>query len=146
MNDQDNRFNLDENSLEIIDKYCELPEMEFTDINKAKEFVYWLNKNIKPKNILELLYREKINNETLSQKIEEYLKENKCDCCKVYNDSTFLVFEYEKDDYTTPKKVLKLFDLKYGEINYKSIFTTTNDCVKSRIYFLWNVLCKKWSD
>jgi len=140
----EDRFNLDDDSIKIIDEYNELPEITLTQLHEAEELTQWLNKNIKPKNILEVLYREKINNETLSEKLETYLKDNDCKCCKVYTDSTILVFEYEKYDRTTPKKVLKLFDLDYDLIKYKAIYTTRNNCEKSKNYFLWEDIRKRW--
>lgn len=138
------RFNLDEDSIKIIDKYNELPEINFANMHEAEDLTKWLNKHIKPKNILEILYHEKYNNETFSKKIEEHLKENKIKCCKVYVDSLFLIFEYNKDDYNTPKKVLELFDLTHDQITYKSVFTTKNNCEMLRTYFLWSDIHRRW--
>ena len=67
-----NRFNLDKDSIKIIDEYNELPKISFTNIDEAEDFTRWLNKNIKPKNILEILHHEKNNNE----KIWLYLSRN----------------------------------------------------------------------
>ena len=138
------RFTLNEDKLIIEDLYNEIPEITLTNIQEARALKHWLNYNIKPKNILERLYKLNTNPEILCKTLEKYLRKNGS-YCDVRSDTIFLILNHETDDPYSLNDALKLLDLEdIGDKYLTGEFITEHDCSLTNVYIKWSIIKKGW--
>lgn len=123
--DETERFILNEDSITINDMYNELPDISLTNIGEAEQLTSWLNKNVKPKSILQKLFFKKLDTETKCKKLEKQLRTNHA-YCSVRLDTLFLILEYETDDRESLTKALDLLELTTEDIEFEGEFITEN--------------------
>lgn len=123
--DETERFILNEDSITIDDMYNELPDISLTNIGEAEQLTSWLNKNVKPKSILQKLFFKKLDTETKCKQLEKQLRTNYA-YCSVRLDTLFLILEYETDDRESLTKALDLLELTTEDIEFEGEFITEN--------------------
>lgn len=139
------RFTLNEEklNLKIEDLFDELPELTLTNLNEAKELKNWLNNNVKPKNILEKLYKLNTNPEVLCKTLKDHLRKNGS-YCSVRSDTIFLILTHETDDPYSINDALKLLEL--SDINsFTAEFITEHDCSLTNVYIKWSSIKRRWN-
>lgn len=139
------RFKVDEKNNQINDYYNEIPKITLANEDETIKLCEWLNKNIKPKNILEKLFLEKTNPEVLCKTLTEYLYKNNS-YCTVRSDTLFLTLNTETDDQYSLDKALELLDLKKDVIEFNAIFITEHDVSLTNTYIKWSTIKKRWEE
>ena len=131
--DESERFILNESSITIDDLYNELPDISLTNIDEAEQLTCWLNKNIKPKSILQNLFFKKYDAETICKKIEKYLRTNHA-YCSIRLDTVFLILTYETDDKESLIKALELLELTEQNMEFEGEFITEHGVSLTNAY------------